>query len=190
MFIKKIDLEEIKNRFYYDETSPSFLRYAIDIPSGRSGKRIRCKKDSVAGCIYKKTGYYSVIMHGVSYSVHRIIFSLFYGDISDKLIDHLDGCRTNNKIENLRCADIKTNARNRILQENNKSGVTGVHKLKRKDGDVFAAKWVENGISKRKTFSISKYGHDEAFRLACEYRQQKIKELINQGDSYTERHGK
>ena len=38
-------------------------------------------------------------------------------------------------------------------------------------------------------FTISKYGEQEAFRLAYEWREQKIKELNEQGAGYTERHG-
>ena len=37
---------------------------------------------------------------------------------------------------------------------------------------------------------LKKYGKEEAFRLAVEWRAARIKELNNQGAGYTERHGK
>ena len=42
-------------------------------------------------------------------------------------VDHIDGDKTNNKIENLREATVSQNRFNSKLQSNNKSGVKGVH---------------------------------------------------------------
>ena len=47
-----------------------------------------------------------------------------------------------------------------------------------------------NGEKKTKSFSCNLLGEEQAFKLACEYREQNIRELNEQGAGYTERHGK
>lgn len=54
----------------------------------------------------------------------------------------------------------------------------------------YVAHWCDiDGEYQGKYFSIDKLGESEAFRLACEYRQQRIEELNAQGAGYTARHG-
>lgn len=70
-------------------------------------------------------GYYRLTLNGVHYLAHRVIWKIVNG--SDPIqIDHVDGNRTNNRIENLRDVSHQVNAKNRKLYENNKSGVHGV----------------------------------------------------------------
>jgi hypothetical protein len=80
-------------------------------------------------------------------------------------------------------------ARNQRMQTNNTSGFTGVN-LHTKDNNWMAS-WRnhKSGKSHSKSFSINKYGNDEAFRLACEYRQKMIEEMNNLGAGYSENHG-
>lgn len=64
----------------------------------------------------------------VSYLVHRIIWKMYYGEDPKELIDHIDGDRSNNRIENLREATRSQNNKNLTgLKSNNTSGCTGVH---------------------------------------------------------------
>lgn len=82
----------------------------------------------------------------------------------------------------------KKQARNKRKRKDNKSGVTGVYMR----DDRWAASWYDLGTGKRgyKSFSVNKYGDDEAFRLACEYRKKMIEKLNEQGAGYSENHGK
>ena len=43
-------------------------------------------------------------------------------------------------------------------------------------------------IGANKSFSVYKYGREEAFRLACEVRQREIEKLRLLGFDYTDRH--
>ena len=61
--------------------------------------------------------------------------------------------------------------------KNNNTGVIGVQKIERKNpgGSVYRAYrvcWTEKtGKARTKFFSIEKYGEEEAFRAACEFRK-------------------
>jgi hypothetical protein len=79
---------------------------------------------SEAGC-KNSHGYCVVRVDGVLYGAHRIIFLMHYGYLP-KYIDHADGNRLNNSIENLREATACQNAYNKPSQSNNKSGEKGV----------------------------------------------------------------
>lgn len=56
---------------------------------------------------------------------HRLIFYIFYKYLPE-FIDHIDGDRLNNSIENLREATRSENNRNSRIKKNNSSGVKGV----------------------------------------------------------------
>lgn len=59
-----------------------------------------------------ETSCYCVMLDGKNYKVHRIIWKMVYSFDSKKLIDHKDGNRMNNAIENLREATYSQNAKN------------------------------------------------------------------------------
>lgn len=51
----------------------------------------------------KSNGYRTVSIFGRPYQVHRIIWMMVHGEIRDDLeIDHRDGVKDNNRIDNLR----------------------------------------------------------------------------------------
>lgn len=72
-------------------------------------------------------GYYSVSLEDERHGAHRIVWALHTGqDPGSLFVDHRDGCKTNNRPENLRGVTYKENNQNKAIQSNNKSGVTGV----------------------------------------------------------------
>jgi hypothetical protein len=89
-------------------------------------------KGRIAGSPDAK-GYLKVTHKTKGYMVHRIVFLLHHGYCPD-FVDHIDNDHTNNRIENLRPADITTNHYNCKIPSNNKTGIKGVHKLKRQKG--------------------------------------------------------
>ena len=61
-----------------------------------------------------KDGYNRVVIEGKEYRVHRIIWEMFNGPITENLvIDHIDGDKLNNRIENLREVTRLLNSNNR-----------------------------------------------------------------------------
>lgn len=121
------------------------MRYegVIDLLEYRDGelywkvtRRGKARKGTKAG--HKKAdGYVRVKYGGKHFYAHRIIYTMFHGPIPEGMeIDHIDGNRSHNRIENLRCVDKATNLRatTKRLQKNNKSGVPGVYYNKRLGG--------------------------------------------------------
>jgi hypothetical protein len=77
-----------------------------------------------AGC--KSSGEYGVVnLDGKSYSIHKVIYCMFHGEIP-VVVDHINGKYTDHRIENLRAADHTTNNYNKGFQRNNTSGVKGL----------------------------------------------------------------
>ena len=178
--------------FSYDEGSPSFLVW-------KNPRSNSVKIGQNAGSLVEGSLYYNLsfkIEHKIHLlKVHRVIWTMFYGAIpKDFVIDHIDGNTLNNDISNLRCVSRDISARNKRKPKNNSSGVVGV-KLNKKFYrgvciEYWIAEWMEDSVKRVKHFRIDKLGHDNAFRLACEYRAKMIEELNAQGAGYTERHGK
>lgn len=75
----------------------------------------------------KGNGYRMVCLNRRKLLVHRVIWEMHNGTIPDGMeVDHMDGNRSNNRIENLRIVSRSINNRNRAMQSNNTSGYTGV----------------------------------------------------------------
>jgi len=67
----------------------------------------------VAGCVHK-SGYRVIKINDKIYTAHRLIWVYFHGSINDMLqIDHIDGNKLNNNIDNLRLVTAEVNCLNR-----------------------------------------------------------------------------
>ena len=101
-------------------------------------------KGKAAGC-WKHKDYVRVSVHKRICAVHRIVFLMHHGYLP-KVIDHINGDKKDNRIENLREATISQNGMNSIKTKRNKSGVKGLC------WDKSRNKWMvfikANGISK------------------------------------------
>ena len=76
-------------------------------------------------------GYRIGSIFNKSYRAHRVAWAMHYGTWPDQEIDHTNGNRLDNKIENLRCVSSTENSRNKAIHKNNTSGVCGVYFCKR-----------------------------------------------------------
>jgi hypothetical protein len=79
-----------------------------------------------AGCI-KSHGYRGVRINGKLYRAHRIIWAMHTGQWPEDELDHINGDRLDNRLENLRPVSCQENMRNAKRYCNNKSGVMGVY---------------------------------------------------------------
>lgn len=72
-------------------------------------------------------GYFHGLFLGKFLRVHRLSFLYFFGYLP-KIIDHINGIKTDNRISNLKGSSIQKNNMNRSIGRNNTSGVVGVYK--------------------------------------------------------------
>ena len=92
----------------------------------------RVKVGRTAGSISGK-GYINIKFKQKTYQAHRLIYLYHYGYLPE-VLDHINGVKTDNRIENLRKATASQNQHNRVLNANNTSGYKGVtfNKLRNK----------------------------------------------------------
>ncbi len=87
----------------------------------------RIKIGDVAGS-RNNLGYKRTQIENKEYGVHRMIFLYHHGYLTPGMeIDHIDGKRANNRIENLREVTHAQNLLNSKTASNNTSGIKGVY---------------------------------------------------------------
>lgn len=95
-----------------------------------AGPRGLIKAGSKAGTMHPD-GYKSVRIKNIMLKQHRVIFHMFHG-FCPKVIDHIDGNPSNNRIENLREATFSQNSWNSRGQARKLDGIKGVYWHKNK----------------------------------------------------------
>ena len=127
--------------------------------SSRGGR----KAGNIAGTL-NGTGYYIIKLFGVTYQAHRLVWYYVYGTQPEVFIDHINGCRSDNRIANLREATASQNGRNTGKYSNNTSGFKGVSYSKY--CGKYQASVSENGKSK-----FLGYFHtpENAYKVYCDY---------------------
>lgn len=185
----------LSDYLYYDESSPTCLRWKVELRSGRGNGRVMTEVDGVAGTARNKAGYAVIGLKSFRWLVHKVIYCLINGEpYTSFSIDHEDGNVFNNRISNLAKKTQRANMQNRRMSSSNTSGVTGVT---RTQGGYWRARWYSTeleasgrrGKELSKSFSVSKLGESVAFEAACKYRADAIAMLNLSGANYKERHG-
>lgn len=178
----EISKDELNNIIYYDESSPSCLRW-------KTYRSSNAPVGGVAGGLNLQ-GYYTVSINRKRYYAHRLVVLLAGITLFEhNVIDHINGNKSDNRIENLLVTDQNGNSKNRAKPKNNSTGVTGVFYDKRRDQYIAMALHPITKLYSTKHFLISKYG-DDALTIAKEAREDMIRSFnLEFGDIYSERHG-
>lgn len=105
------------------------LRYEPDTGRlfWREGTRQFSRQSSNGAGTLDSHGYYQIKISGRIYQVHRVCYAIHHGIWPNNHIDHINGDRTDNKIDNLRDITRSENMKNMKLKSNNSSGFAGVH---------------------------------------------------------------
>lgn len=107
----------------------------------------------VAGCVDAQ-GYITVGIHKRIYKAHRLAWLITYKCWPNGLIDHIDGNKSNNQLDNLRLVNESGNSQNvRRPNKRNQSGFMGVIE--------FQNKWRASITINRKTIRIGDYATPE-----------------------------
>lgn len=87
---------------------------------------------SVAGGSHGKTGYRQISVDGRLYFAHRLAWFYVHGVWPNGQIDHINGTRSDNRIDNLRDVQSRINTENqRRPRRDNSLGLLGVHKFRK-----------------------------------------------------------
>lgn len=123
-------------------------------------------------------GYKTGTLLGARVKAHQVIWVMLHGSLPEKgkEIDHINGDRSDNRLENLRCVDKSDNSKNQKLCSRNQTGVSGVSWYKP------TKKWLVRINVAKKTKCL---GYFDDFKEACEVRAQAEKE-----NNYHKNHGK
>lgn len=121
-------------------------------------------------------GYIRISRNNKVVEMHRWIWLEIYGSIPKGWeVDHINGVRTDNRLSNLRCIPKPMQRRNAAKRSDNESGVQGVSFWS--TGNAWrAVAHDQSGKQIIRTFSVNKFGNDEAFRLACIKRKEMEKD--------------
>ena len=130
---------------------------------------------SEAGTVNKR-GYVQIKILNKRYYAHRLIFFMF-NDYFPEEVDHIDGNKTNNNIENLRGVTKSQNAWNTKQKKDNTSGSKNVCYDKRTNSWL-----VSFQVNKIKKYYGRFLDKNEAIMIANEMRIKLHGEYSNHGD--------
>lgn len=86
----------------------------------------RAKVGGVAGSIDADTGYVRITINYRRFLAHRVAWAICHGKWPSAFMDHRDGNRKNNRINNLREANLSQNSRNCSSRRKSTSKYLGV----------------------------------------------------------------
>ncbi len=126
------------------------------------------RKDSLIKC-YLQSGYLRTCINYKSYRIHRLIFMMHYGYMPTQ-IDHINGIKDDNRIENLREASHTENQLNKSAPKNNTTGIKNV--------TYQYNKWRVRLTVNKKLINFGSFDHKELAELvAAEARNKYHKEF-------------
>jgi hypothetical protein len=100
--------------------------------------------------VIDSTGHRTVMIDGVRYRAHRIIYKIVTGEEPLTTIDHKDGNPDNNALANLRSADMSQQMFNTSMHKDNSCGHKGVHRCS--DREKWMAEIMIGGVRRRRRF--------------------------------------
>ena len=117
----------LRKRIRYEPKTGKLFWLDCDDMSNRWKAQFAGKEAFTAVC----GGYRIGSVDDAKFKAHRIAWAIHYGELPSGQIDHKNGVRSDNQIENLRLATQQENMRNRTINRNNTSGTCGVSWCKR-----------------------------------------------------------
>lgn len=133
-------------------------------------KNYNAIKDSLAGSLNKKSGYYVVCIDGKQYFNHRILYQFYNNEILDPnyFIDHINRNKTDNRKENLVKGTKQENCCNRKASKNNLSTKhKNIYIIKNKSGNkyYYISIMYNNKIGFSKCYRMDKFTLEDVIKI-------------------------
>ena len=116
-------IDYAKEHMHYDPDTGEFRWIKKPHMMNVGGK---CNPGDLVGSIHR-SGYRTATIKGKHVQLHRLAWIFVYGEISSEMIDHINGIRDDNRIENLRLASHAQNMHNSHSREKIGSSVKNVN---------------------------------------------------------------
>lgn len=157
--------ERVRELLRYEPDTGHFY-WLADVGLARVGARAGYVKQAA------NDGYVYIGIDRGQYVAHRLAWLYVHGDWPSMGLDHINGNRTDNRIDNLRLATVAQNGWNRKAQRSSTSGFKGVT-FHRKSGRWQAAIRYQGGPRHLGLFDTAEQAHaayvDAANRLFGEF---------------------
>ena len=167
--------EYMRSRLSYDPSSGIFTWKPIPVTSKWDNRWNLTWAHKPAGSM-SRTGYQIICVDYIRHMAHRLAWLIHFGDWPSGYIDHVNGVRSDNRINNLREASLSQNCQNSKVRKDNTSGYKGVSK------DHYTDKWLaqvwKNGQHHRVGLFPTK---EEAFAAYCEKAMELHDEFFSSG---------
>jgi hypothetical protein len=111
----------------------------------------------------------------VNMPAHRLVWFISTGQLPEHDLDHINGDRQDNRMENLREVHRSVNCKNAAMRKDNKSGVSGVH------FDGKSERWVAMCRVNGKRHNLGRFTSIEEAA--------NVRRAFMAGKGFTERHG-
>ena len=108
---------ELKDVYAYNPETGIFT-WKINKTRARAGASTGCPN---------RGGYLRTVYEGVTYSVARLAWFLYYNEWPKNDLDHINGNRIDNSLKNLRLATRQQNMANKKYHKNSSSNFKGVY---------------------------------------------------------------
>lgn len=142
---------------------------SYDAETGRLTWLINASNNAKAGsqafAAKKNTGHLHGRYKRKAYSAHRAAWALHYGEWPSGHIDHINGIRDDNRIENLRLANAAENAMNRRPNDGKASRLP--HGVSRKNNGRFFAQIQKDGKGHHLGYFGTIAEAEEAYKAAA-----------------------
>lgn len=165
--MKSLTIDRLKELVSYDPITGLFSRLKDFNNNARVDSKVghqRCDN------------YIQIRIDSSFYLAHRLAWFYMNGKWPDKLIDHINGNRSDNRLCNLREATLEQNKHNELLRKTNSSGAKGVSWDKRRQ------KWNAKVWSNNKCYNLGCFADIELAELVASSAREKLHgEFANHG---------
>lgn len=153
---RRVNVTELRRRFALID---GHLRWIVPTRGPQRGSEVG----------WWSLGYRRVRFGGRSYFVHHIVWAMTYGSWPQSELDHINGDKADNRIENLREVSRSENMLNRGPTHSNTSGYKGVSwsKAARKWTAQLGTNYVHKHLGCFESPAEAHVAYSEALKAAC-----------------------